>query len=166
MWRFLKRMRRTIGVLMLMMALLAMVGWVTNMIGFECSFSYGGVFTTHTVFSEGHSIGYQYSYEQYSLSHSKAVETDWEISTLSDDNSEIPSSDSAELEEEANDDLQTDDPTDERQVAVEIQHVRLVEVPYWSIVIAMMVLSAWLLLLKPKQSSQKKTVEAVPDEGT
>ena len=38
-------------------------------------------------------------------------------------------------------------------------------VPYWSLVIPLTLLSAYLLLSKPRKSIQKKITEPVPDEG-
>ncbi|MEI8021666.1 MAG: hypothetical protein WCH39_25880 [Schlesneria sp.] len=43
--------------------------------------------------------------------------------------------------------------------------VRAIEIPHWSVVIPLTALSAYLLLTKPRQSTQKKTDQLVSDEG-
>jgi len=45
-----------------------------------------------------------------------------------------------------------------------IEANRFYRVPYWSIVIPMTLLSTFLLLTKPRQSNQKKTVELIPEK--
>ena len=39
------------------------------------------------------------------------------------------------------------------------------QIPYWSIVVSLTAVSAFLLISKPKTSTQKKTSEPVHDEG-
>ena len=42
----------------------------------------------------------------------------------------------------------------------------VITIPYWSVVIPLTLISAYLLLSKPRQSTQQKIVEPIPTEGT
>jgi hypothetical protein len=42
-------------------------------------------------------------------------------------------------------------------------HIERWAIPYWSIVIPLTLLSAWLLLSKPRHSNQKKPIEPIPE---
>lgn len=48
-------------------------------------------------------------------------------------------------------------------MGVEI-HEAICIIPYWSLILPLTVLSAWLLLAKPCQSIQNKTAESIPEK--
>ena len=55
---------------------------------------------------------------------------------------------------------------DEIKVGNRIERTSLTVIPYWSVTIPLTLISAFLLLTKPRLSTPKKIVEPIPVEGT
>ena len=118
-------------------------------------FNSGGV----TLFTDGNTI---------SLVKGELVTTTMDVTQATDNSSQPPT-----LPESNQDASQDDDQSTGGvslvTVPVQLCHVNLtsiVDIPFWPIVAPLTLISAFLLLTKPRKSNEKKIPEPNPQDGT
>ena len=160
MGEYFKPWRRRFGLMTLVMACVFLGLWVRSLAIYDCAICYCGLHTRHTVFSASHFIGYQYIYERLPERHPIFVRTNWGSNTPADGASHLFAdtritwhwrwygfSDCEYLENRLNG-----------------CRCRIWIAPYWSIVIPLTMLTAFLLLSKPRKSTSDKLDEPVPEK--
>ena len=156
--------KRKVGVLTLVMACVLAMAWLTcftnpNLINNQFDrmipFNSGGV----TLFTDGNTI---------SLVKGELVTTTMDVTQATDNSSQPPT-----LPESNQDASQDDDQSTGGvslvTVPVQLCHVNLtsiVDIPFWPIVAPLTLISAFLLLTKPRKSNEKKIPEPNPQDGT
>ena len=160
---FFRGWKRRVGVLTLVIACVLAMAWLTcltnpNLINRQFDrmipYSGGGV----TLFTDGNRI---------SLVKGEVVTTIDEVETI--DNSSHPTTLPESNQDASQDDGRSTDGVSQMTVPVRLVTLNLtsmVDIPFWSIVAPLILVSAFLLLTKPRKSTEKKIREPNPWDGT
>lgn len=158
MWAFFKPLRRKVGICTLMLACVAMAGWMRS----QTKYDYISMNATPWKYDLSSGFGYVRIHRANHLEHFRFWDTYFNLPLNKHHQNARPNDLWIVFRPRWRFDLAGLHLSD--GIAHGTEH-RYLFVPYWSIVLPLTALSAFLLLSKPRQSTEKKIPEPVPNEG-